>query len=179
MAASNVQTISPKELYRRIEAGESVDIIDVRTPAEFRSWRAVPSRLVPLDSLDCKRVMDERNGDTKTPLYVMCKSGMRSGEACRKFLDAGYDCVVLIGGGLLAWEQAGLPVERQGREMISIDRQVRIAVGFMIIVTGLLGLYAVPWVAWFPVLFGVGLLQSGITDTCPLAMVIARMPWNR
>ena len=179
MAVQTIETISPKALFQRIQEGESVEIIDVRTPAEFRSWHANPSRLVPLDALDCDKIMAGRNGNAGAPLYVMCKSGMRSSQACKKFVEANHDCVVLIEGGLEAWEREGLPVERTGREMISVDRQVRVAVGLMIIAAGLSGIFVAPWAAWLPVLFGVGLLQSGITDTCPLAMLIARMPWNR
>lgn len=174
-----MKTIAPKELHARIAKGETIDLIDVRTPAEYRSWHTEHAVLAPLASLDCKKVLASRKAEADAPLYVMCKSGMRSAQACQQFVAAGYENVVNVEGGIQAWDAAKLPVTRQGREMISVDRQVRITVGAMIIVTALLGIYVASWVAWLPLVFGAGLLQSGITDTCPLAMVIAKMPWNQ
>ena len=64
--------------------------------------------------------MERRNGRSGEPLYVICRTGSRAKQACEKFRRCGYDNVVAIEGGTLAWEQAGLPVSR-GRKAIALD----------------------------------------------------------
>ncbi len=74
-----VATISPQELAARIERGEAKEIIDVRTPAEFREIHATTARNVPLDTL-VPDAVGTKNGE---PLYFICKAGgRRSCGAC-------------------------------------------------------------------------------------------------
>ena len=108
---SEYARVSVKHLAELDDQG-NVDVIDVRTPEEFQSVRAVIARNVPLGSLDPHAVMKERNGTAKQPLFVICRSGNRSGKACRKFIDAGYTNIVNVDGGTLEWEKSGLPVVR-------------------------------------------------------------------
>jgi rhodanese-related sulfurtransferase len=80
-------------------------------------------------------------------------------------------------GGMQAWESEGLPVNR-GKKTISLERQVRIAAGSLVFIGSLLGYAVSPaWIA-LSAFVGAGLVFAGVTDTCGLAMVIARMPWN-
>lgn len=169
----SVQTITPKRLSELKAAGESVDLIDVRTPAEFREIHVVFARNVPLDGLDASGLAEGGR-----PLYVMCRSGNRGRHACEKlFNDAGVN-VVNVEGGVLAWEEAGLPVVR-GKKTISLDRQVRIAAGSLVLLGAVLSvLVSTYWIA-LPAFVGAGLVFAGVTDTCGMAMLLARMPWNR
>ena len=73
-----VQTISPQELARLREAGKRVELIDVRTPAEFDAVHAADARLVPLDKLDPKAILAARNGPAVEPIYLICQSGARA-----------------------------------------------------------------------------------------------------
>jgi hypothetical protein len=66
-------------------------------------------------------------------IYVTCRSGSRGRQACEKFLAAGFANVVNVEGGTLAWAEAGLPVVR-GKKAISLERQVRIAAGSLMLV---------------------------------------------
>ncbi|NND96693.1 MAG: rhodanese-like domain-containing protein, partial [Pirellulaceae bacterium] len=158
------------------------DLIDVRTPVEFRSVHAAIARNVPLDSLDPDQVMGQRNGSAEQPLYLICKSGSRSAKACQRFIQAGYANVVSIQGGTSAWDQAGLPVNR-GKESVSLERQVRIAAGTIIFVCSMLALFGVPPVstiaAGLAAACGAGLVFAGITDSCLMGMLLAKMPWNQ
>jgi rhodanese-related sulfurtransferase len=160
----------------------NVDLADVRTPIEFRGLRAVMARNIPLDSLDPHGVMQQRNGTADSPLYLICGSGSRSAKACQKFIDAGYTNVVSVDGGTTAWDEAGLPVIR-GKKSISLERQVRIAAGLIVLVSGLLALTAHPPLAGIAAgvaaAVGAGLAFAGITDTCAMGMLLARMPWNQ
>ena len=174
----NLPSITPDELGAILRSGRQVDVIDVRTPAEYREVHADMARLVPLAALDPKTVMERRNGRSGEPLYVICRTGSRAKQACEKFRRCGYDNVVAIEGGTLAWEQAGLPVAR-GRKAIALERQVRIAAGLLVLLGAALGAFVHPAFIGLAAFVGAGLIVAGVTDTCGLAMVLARMPWNR
>lgn len=171
-------TITPLELGVLLKEGRRVDLIDVRTPAEYRELHAVPARLVPLDSLDPKAVMAARGECAAEPLYVLCRTGGRSKMACERFAAAGYHNVVNVEGGTLAWEQAGLDVVR-GKKAIALERQVRIAAGSFVLIGAALGAFVHPGFIGLAAFVGAGLVFSGVTDTCGMAMLLARMPWNQ
>lgn len=157
----------------------AVDLIDVRTPAEFREVHAVMARNVPLDVLDAQKVMADRSGRLNEPIYVICKSGGRSSQACQRFIDGGFSNVVNVEGGTTAWESAGLPVER-GRKTISLERQVRICAGLITLIGSLAAMVSGNvYLAGIPAFIGAGLTFAGITDTCGMGMMLAKMPWNR
>lgn len=170
-----IATITPEELAERIKRGEAVELIDVRTPAEFRELHATMARNVPLDALDPQRHVSTAN---RGPLYLVCKAGGRSTKACQKLLDAGMNNVVSVEGGMQAWEAAGLPVVR-GKKASSLERQVRIAAGTLVLVGAVLGYLLHPYFIGLSAFVGAGLVFSGVTDTCGMAMLLARMPWNR
>ena len=123
----NITTIKPQQLAHLCRDGK-IDLIDVRTPVEFREVHVDGARNVPLDRLDPAAIMQARNGSANEPLYVICRSGSRGQQACEKFLKAGFSNVVNVEGGTLACVEAGLPVVR-GKKAISLERQVRIAAG--------------------------------------------------
>lgn len=173
---TQISTITCQELSELAKAGQ-VDLIDVRTPAEFREVHCIYARNVPLDSLDPKDVMESR-ADKDAPLYVICRSGNRASKACEAFVAAGYTNVVNVEGGTLAWDEAGLPVVR-GKKTISLERQVRIAAGFLVLVGTALGWFVHEYFFGIPAFVGAGLMFAGITDTCAMGMLIARMPWNQ
>jgi rhodanese-related sulfurtransferase len=171
----SVTTISPKRLHEISQSGQDVELIDVRTPAEFREAHISFARNIPLHRLRSATLVNERNGD---PLYVICQSGARGKQACEKLLAAGYSNVLNVEGGLQAWLDAGLPVVR-GKNAVSLERQVRIAAGVIVLVGALLGYFAHPYWIALSALVGAGLVFSGVTDTCGMGMLLARMPWNR
>ena len=170
-------TISVKRLAELRERGDA-DVIDVRTPVEFREVHAIAVRNVPLDSLDPHVVMKERNGTANDSLYVICRTGSRASKACQQFIDAGYTNVVNVEGGTQAWDEAGLPVVR-GKKTISLERQVRIAAGFLVLLGAVLGFFVNPYFIGLSAFVGAGLMFAGITDTCGMAMMLAKMPWNQ
>jgi rhodanese-related sulfurtransferase len=171
-------TIAPSELARLKSAGGRVELIDVRTPVEFREVHVEFAKNVPLDQLDPAAVIQARNGAGSEPLYLICKSGGRGQMACDRFVKAGFTNVVNVEGGTSACEQAGLPVVR-GKKAMSLERQVRIAAG-SIVLTGIALAWLVhPWLLGISAFVGAGLVFAGITDTCAMGMLLARMPWNQ
>lgn len=172
-----METISPQDLLALRKSGKVVDLIDVRTPVEFREVHVDFARNVPLDRLDPKAVQEGRGNSTE-PLYVVCKSGGRSKQACEKFLAAGFNHVVNVEGGTNACVAANLPVVR-GQKAISLERQVRIAAGSLVLLGVALAYFVHPYLIGISAFVGAGLVFAGITDTCGMGMLLARMPWNQ
>jgi rhodanese-related sulfurtransferase len=173
----SIRTITPEELEALRADGREIALIDVRTPAEFREIHAAMARNVPLDRLDPQAVMKSRDG-AAAPLYFICRAGSRGRQAAEKLLKAGYTDAINVEGGTLAWEAAGLAVVR-GRKAMSLERQVRIAAGSLVLVGAVLGWLVSPvWIA-LSGFVGAGLVFAGITDTCGMAMLLSRMPWNQ
>jgi rhodanese-related sulfurtransferase len=172
--AKIMNAITPTELAGRRAAGERIELIDVRTPVEFAEVHVDFARNVPLDQLRADQVTVNGEG----PLYVICRSGSRGRQACEKLKAAGLTAVN-VEGGTAAWEAAGLPVARSGEKVMSLERQVRIGAGSLVIVGVLLGAFAHPAFYALSGFVGVGLVFAGVTDWCGMGMLLARMPWNR
>ncbi len=170
------QTISVQQLNERVESGENVELIDVRTPIEFREVHVPFAKNIPLDQLDAAKLISGRNGDDK-PLYVICRSGSRGQQARDRIAAAGYSAVINVDGGTQAWDSDGLPVVR-GKKAISLERQVRIAAGSLVLVGSVLSLLY-PYFIGLAAFVGAGLVFAGVTDTCGMGMMLAKMPWNR
>jgi rhodanese-related sulfurtransferase len=85
-------------------------VLDVREPAEFEAGHLPRARHIPLGQLSSR--IDEIAKFKEKPVIVTCRSGARSGSACRKLKNAGFTNVHNLKGGIGAWQQASLPVER-------------------------------------------------------------------
>src|SRR5262249_13199238 len=132
-ATMEIATISPTGLLQRRQAGQSCDLIDVRTPAEYREMHVEFARSVPLDQLNPDSIIKQRNGNSGEPLYVICQLGGRAQKACEAFHKQGYTNVVNVEGGTTACEASGLPLVR-GKKSVSMERQVRMAAGSIVLV---------------------------------------------
>lgn len=174
-----MKTISPKALHEKITSGQPVQLLDVRTPAEFAEVHVCGAILQPLETFNAAQVAQQCVGTPQSPLYVLCRSGSRAKQAIAKLEAAGATECVLVEGGTLACIEAGLPVERGQAVVISLERQVRIAVGCMVLIATLLGFFVNPAFLFLSAFAGAGLIFAGITDICGLGMVLARMPWNQ
>jgi len=174
----NESSIPAARFAELCKDGKKVDVIDVRTPVEFREVHVEFARNVPLDQLDPQSLMQSRNGATNDPLYVLCRSGGRGQQACERFRKAGYSNVVNVEGGTLACIEAGVPVVR-GQKAMSLERQVRIAAGSLVLLGSTLAWFVDPAFVGLSGFVGAGLVFAGITDTCGMGMVLARMPWNQ
>jgi rhodanese-related sulfurtransferase len=174
-----LQTIPSREVCRLRQEGRPVEILDVRTPAEYAEVHAQGARSVPLDRLDPRALMSARGVPADEPLYVICKSGARAAKACERFHAAGFENVISIEGGTAAWEQAGFPVERGTRRVIPLERQVRIAAGSVVLLGEALGWLVHPAFHALSAIVGAGLMFAGITDWCGMGLLLAKMPWNQ
>lgn len=150
-------------------------LLDVRTPAEFEDAHIAGSVLHSLSNLDSKTVQELASN--KSHCVLVCGSGKRASQAGSQLEAAGLQSVLVLEGGIKAWEAQGLPLER-GKKTISLERQVRIAAGSLVLLGVVLAwVHAAAWIV-LPAFVGAGLIFAGITDTCGMAMLLARMPWN-
>ncbi|MGJ8640668.1 MAG: rhodanese-like domain-containing protein [Opitutaceae bacterium] len=156
--------------------GEAAIVIDVRTPAEYKSVHVDGAALHPLDQFNAAAFSQHHGSDRA--VYILCQSGKRAAMAADKLLAAGHQACYVIEGGTLAAIDAGVAVVR-GKGVISIERQVRIAAGAMVFVGTMLGLFVHTGFFGLPAFVGAGLVFAGVTDTCGMGMMLAKMPWNR
>lgn len=159
---------------------EDVLLVDVRTPGEFREAHIPGSYNAPLGDLE--RLGDEiRARAAGRRVVLVCRTGRRAATAHELLRKADVEAVhdlEVVAGGLAAWETEGLPVNR-GKKAVSLERQVRIGAGLLVLAGVLLGLLVHPALFGISAFVGAGLVFAGVTDTCGMTMVLARMPWNR
>lgn len=176
--ATQASSISPPDLHRLRQDGTPCELLDVRTPPEHAAAHVAGAQLVPLDDLNPAAFLQQRSASAG-PLYVLCQSGARAARAIEKFRAAGFNDCILVEGGTQGWIDAGLPVERGVSKVIPLMRQVQIVVGFISAVGAALALAIDARFAILPLLIGGGLFFAGLTGTCGMALLLARMPWNR
>jgi rhodanese-related sulfurtransferase len=169
------KTIQPGELADLLRNGKRINLIDVRTPVEFQALHLNAARNVPLDRLNPEPLFTQYSGE---PLYVICQKGGRARQASERLTAAGLKHVVIVEGGTDACAAAGLPVEYE-RKVVSLERQVRISAGSLVVIGSALAWAVHPAFAALAAFVGAGLVFSGVTDTCGMAMLLARMPWNQ
>ncbi len=174
----STSSISPARLAELRQQGQPIELIDVRTPVEYQEVHVEFARNIPLDQFDPAAMLQTRNGICSEPLYLICRSGGRGQQACEKLVKAGFANAVNVEGGTMACVEAGLPVVR-GKKAISLERQVRIAAGSLVLLGAVLGWFVNPAFISLSAFVGAGLVFAGITDTCGMGMLLARMPWNQ
>jgi rhodanese-related sulfurtransferase len=174
-----MKTITVEELQKRIFTGDAVDLIDVRTPAEYGAVHVAGARLCQLDGLDCGAVLRARKGPAHLPIYILCHSGARAEKAAAKFAQAGFEGAVVVAGGTQAWVEAGFPVVRAERTVLPLDRQLQLTAGSLALLGVLLAHFVNPYWLWLSGIVGAGLMMAGATGFCPMRAVLARMPWNQ
>lgn len=170
-----MDTISPKELKKRLrDTDTDEELIDVRSPQEFKSAHIEGAENIPLEELKkaAKHLKDIG------VVYVTCGTGVRSQQACQILEEEGVE-VLNLEGGLTAWVKEGLSVKGNGKKVIPIIRQVMIVAGTLVLIGVLFGIYLSPYWYFLSAFVGAGLLFAGISGICTMSWVLSKMPWNR
>lgn len=170
-------TISANELATCCQREGAPLLLDVRTPVEFQSSNIAGSKLVPLDQLRADAFANETGKDARC--VVICAKGGRASNAAKQLAAAGMTNLQVLEGGITAWEAAGLPVQSSGKKVMALDRQVRIAIGVLVLTGFTIGHWIHASGFWLCAFMGAGLIFSGVTDFCGLALLLAKAPWNR
>ena len=108
-ARSRVRECTVAELKQRLDAGESVRVIDVREESEFAKDH-IPGA-VHLSKGVIERDIETKFPDPATPLVLYCGGGFRSALASDMIQKMGYTNVTSMDGGHTAWKESGFPLE--------------------------------------------------------------------
>ncbi|HEX8318679.1 rhodanese-like domain-containing protein [Longimicrobium sp.] len=164
------------ELAALLREQPGIRLLDVRTPGEYESVHIPGAYNVPLDTLG--EHGDEIRAHVETPVVLVCQSGNRARKAEEALRQAGMPNLHVLDGGVNGWVAAGQRVAR-GAERVSLERQVRIVAGALAATGGLLAVGLNPLFGLLAAFVGSGLVFAGVTDTCGMAMVLSRLPYNR
>ncbi|WP_030991690.1 rhodanese-like domain-containing protein [Streptomyces sp. NRRL WC-3744] len=170
-------TFDPRQAHARLH---ELTVIDVRTPGEYAGGHVPGALNIPLDQLD-RAVPDVRTAAERGDVLVVCASGARSENACRVLAEHGIATATLA-GGTAAWTARGYDTHRPEaatKATWSMERQVRFTAGTVVLLGLLLGLAVHPAFQLLSAGIAGGLVFSAVTDTCGMAVMLARLPHNR
>jgi rhodanese-related sulfurtransferase len=165
-----------KEVLQAEKNNNTVDFINVCTAAEYKEKHIEGVRSVPLDEIS-KHISEFK--DKKT-IYIHCRSGARGRKAIESLSSHGVTAeLVNIEGGILAWEEAGHPTKFLTAKKLPLMRQVFLIAGLLVLVSSILGFTYHQNFFFVAMFVGAGLTVSGATGWCGMAIILAKMPWNK
>jgi len=167
-------TITPAELQKLLASQPNLPLIDVRTPAEFSQVHVPHARNLPLGQFHAPAVGVAKD----EPVYILCQAGGRARKAADQLTSEGLARAIVVEGGTQAWIDAGLPVERGTGKVISLERQVRIAAGSLVLLGVVLGHFVNAGFYGLSAFVGAGFVFAGVTDFCGMGLLLAKLPWN-
>jgi rhodanese-related sulfurtransferase len=169
--------LAPAEVAEAMSGRRDVRLLDVRTPGEFAVAHIAGAYNVPLDTL-AEHAAEIRAAVNGT-LILVCQSGQRARRAEDALARAGMAQLHVLDGGMNGWIAADLPVRRGPIKKISLERQVRMAAGTLAAAGGLLAVLVDPAFGLLSAVVGSGLVFAGVTDTCAMGLLMAKLPYNR
>ena len=171
---AQLQEIDAQTLKEGLEEG-SIVLVDVREPGEYAHERIPGANLHPLSHFAPDQVLPPPG----QRLVLYCQSGNRSSRAAQQLLDAKLTAVSHLRGGLTTWKNAGYRVEKSENAPISLFRQVQIVAGSFVALGTVLSAFISPWFLLLTGFVGCGLVFAGITNTCAMSILLARLPYNQ
>lgn len=176
----SISEISVVDFLETLKREPNAICLDVRTPAEFGGNRCRGSQNLPLQTITPEQVADhlrQCGGEDSSDIYLICQAGKRAEMAADKLSLSLPNPLKIVVGGVSAMPEHIL---HQGeRSVISLERQVRIAAGLLVLVGVLVGSVINPVGYYLSAFVGAGLTFAGITDTCAMGMLLAKAPWNQ
>jgi rhodanese-related sulfurtransferase len=169
-----MKTITVSELAGRTEMPSPDQCIDVRSATEFAAGHLPEAVNIPMDQIE------SRLGDLnpRVPIVLVCKGGARARMVAGLIKPCRPDVKVLE-GGTDAWAKAGLPLVVNTNTRWSLERQVRLVAGLVVVTSILLAVVTNRYWLGLTGFAGLGLTFAGLTDICPMGMLLGAMPWNR
>jgi rhodanese-related sulfurtransferase len=173
--------ISTQQFKKLFSDNDKLTIIDVRSPVEFKSLSLAGAINIPLDVLSCELVENhvKKLAATDQPIYLMCKGGHRAKLAKEKLQQLNQQLVCIDGGMDALSQDNSLPFQSDPAAGLSLERQVRIAAGSLVLLGVVLGTTLHPGAYVLAAFVGAGLVFAGITDWCGMGLLLAKMPWNK
>lgn len=175
MPNQSVQSITVPEVQSLIQESNTL-VLDVRTPGEFETAHIDGAVNIPVDQLDphLREIVHNAGGT----MVLVCQSGGRAEQAADKLSKEGKDDLVLLDGGMNAWQQAGAPVRRGEVQRWALERQVRLVAGSIVLAS--VGASAwFPRTKWLGAGVGGGLVFAAVSNSCMMASLLSKLPYNR
>jgi rhodanese-related sulfurtransferase len=170
-----IKTVDVTTLKHWMDNNEVV-LVDVREPAEHVAKSIPGSTLLPSGKVN-KSALPDANGKK---LVIHCNTSRRSSNACEKLMKEDPNLEIFrLEGGISAWSEAGHSVNSSGKFFLPLDRQVQLTIGLFVLVGSFLAYFVSPMFFLLTGFFGAGLTFAGISGFCGLAMLMAKMPWNK
>jgi rhodanese-related sulfurtransferase len=164
-----------KEVLDSEAHNDTVDFINVCTPAEYNERHIQGVRNIPLDSIGTHVAALNK----KQTVYIHCRSGNRSRQAIETLQGLGATPELInVEGGLMAWQEAGYTTGSHTNRL-PLMRQVFIGAGLLVLVGLVPGYFINDTFLFIPLFVSLGLLVSGITGWCGMALLLGKMPWNK
>jgi len=169
--------MKPQTVQQHLANDQNLILCDVRTKMEFDAIHLKQALHIPLDAIEGATI--EKNFPRDRFILFVCKSGARSAKAMQRLKDAGYDNVDFVEGGIEQCQKEGMEVVMEARKRISLERQVRIAAGLLVLTGVGLALTVDMAFIGLSAFVGAGLVFAGVTDNCGMALLLAKAPWNK
>jgi rhodanese-related sulfurtransferase len=167
------QKITAAELAKW-QSQVAVQLIDICSPTEYAAGHVPGAINIPMEQIE-SRIADL---SPRSPVVLICKSGQRA-AATAKLVESRRQDVLVLDGGTRAWGATGAPVVASTRTRWSLERQVRLGAGLLVLFGVVLSLFRDrAWIA-LSAFVGLGLTFAGLTDICGMAFLLAKMPWNK
>lgn len=160
-------------LKDEISRGQRPQMIDVRTASEYAGGHIPCAVNIPMDQFEARR-KDLRLEDG---VVLVCKAGSRA-QMVAGWLGSN-SAVRVLAGGTDAWTGDGLEVVTTAKTRWSLERQVRLVAGVLVLSGAGLAIAGVHGAIWLALVVGAGLTFAGATDICMMGNLLARMPWNK
>jgi rhodanese-related sulfurtransferase len=168
------EDLTVHELKEKLQQHEPLQLVDVRSPGEFSAGHIPGATNMPMEELE-SRLDDLR---APAPVVLVCQSGRRAGISCG-LLRSHRENVLVLEGGTKAWADEGLPLVASAKTRWSLERQVRLAAGLLVLLGVGLSLAVNPYWLGLSAFVGAGLTFAGLTDICGMGLLFAAMPWNK
>lgn len=165
-------TISVLQL--RTQPPASALLVDVRSGTEFASGHIPGAVNIPMDQIEAR--LDDLG--VNVPLVLICQAGKRA-RMTAGLLAPCQRRITVLDGGTKAWIDAGFPVVASVKTRWSLERQVRLGAGLLVLVGAVLALIMNPLWVFLCGLVGLGLSFAGLTDICAMGILLGKMPWNK
>ncbi|MDD1414251.1 rhodanese-like domain-containing protein [Dolichospermum sp. ST_con] len=154
---------------------QKIQLIDVREPAEYIGEHIPQAQLLPLSKFQPEQISLIPGKE----IIIYCQSGNRSNQVAQKLVNSGFTEFRQLTGGIIAWKQSGYPTQINKNAPISLMRQVQIVAGSLVFMGTILGAFVSPWFLILSGFVGAGLVFAGLTNTCAMGMLLAKLPYNQ
>jgi len=155
---------------------DAVTVLDVRSPAEFETRHIAGSYNLPLHLVG--EHADALAARLDRKVVLVCQSGVRADQARQRLTGTGMDDLHVLAGGVGGFAAAGGTVV-EGRPRWSMERQVRLVAGGLVLAGVLASRIVHPKAVLVAGGIGAGLTASALTDTCTMGRILSALPYNR